>query len=358
MSINVASGQLGSRLRLITKFVKEVFPRVENELDGWRTRVQACPDQVLATQADASILSKRFHAQGGSVYALYPGVNQENFTRFVVALQTISDYLDNLCDRAGVQSEAAFRQLHLAMEEALNPQVPISDYYRFYPHTEDGGYLAGLVQKCREQVACWPAYHLVQRDLLHLARLYSDLQTYKHLHPDIREAKMLQWAKPWLQDYPGLTSWEFAAASGSTLGMFVLGAVATNPELTELEVQQLKQAYFPWICGLHILLDYFIDQQEDRDGGDLNFIFYYPDSAQCQKRLIWFLENAVRQIASLDNPLFHSTVLEGLLAMYLSDPKAHGAELKEISQQLLRTGGSSARIMYNLCRLLRWRKTI
>lgn len=353
MTLALSAAQLTSQLSLVGRFVQQVFPRVDEQLSHWRTMAGQCPQPILATQAAASIGSKRFHAQGGSVYALYPGVNPTTFTRFVVALQTISDYLDNLCDRAGIEDEQGFRQLHLAMTDALSPDSQPADYYSHYPYSGDGGYLNSLVEECRQRVKELPNYHLVQEEVCQLAGLYSELQTYKHLPLSIREVKMKEWITPHLQNYPSLSTWEFAAATGSTLGIFALCAAAANPKLTKTEVAQLKQAYFPWIGGLHILLDYFIDQEEDRNGGDLNFVFYYQNSRECEERLTWFMHNSLRQINNLPNPLFHRTVLEGLLAMYLSDPKTQVPELQSISHNLLSTGGYRARMMYRVCRLLR-----
>jgi len=86
---------------LITRFVKNIFPQVNQALEHWRKLAAEIPDPVLRKQALSSIRAKRFHCQGGSIYALYPGVNQEVMVGFIVAFQTISDYLDNLCDRAG-----------------------------------------------------------------------------------------------------------------------------------------------------------------------------------------------------------------------------------------------------------------
>ena len=139
-----------------------------------------------------------------------------DFVRLVVALQTISDYLDNLCDRAGVADETAFRQLHLAMTDALDPGRPVSDYYATYPFRDDGGYLKSLVTVCRQEVKKLPAYPLVKTELLRQAALYSELQTYKHLDPKVREEKMLSWINGHLPGYPGIMPWEFAAATGST----------------------------------------------------------------------------------------------------------------------------------------------
>ncbi|GAW90864.1 tetraprenyl-beta-curcumene synthase family protein [Calderihabitans maritimus] len=347
-----------SQLALVVRFVKKIFPLVETELSRWYKKASLSPDPVLAEQAHASIKSKRFHAQGGSIYALYPGVNHVNFTRFVVALQTISDYLDNLCDRLGYENEKAFSQLHRAMTDALNPSVPMADYYAYFPHRRDGGYLEELVRECRRQIASFPSYALVKEDILDLAELYSNLQTLKHLPLDVREDKMIQWTTPYLKKYTGISRWEFAAATGSTLGIFVLSAAASNPHLTSEQVARIKRAYFPWICGLHILLDYLIDLQEDRLEGDLNFVSYYRDNQQCKERLNTFLNNCFAHIVDLPHKNFHATVIIGLLAMYLSDPKASDPEVRPVAELLLKKGGKRAALFHRICCFLRQHGTI
>ena len=340
-------------LALVVRFVTTAFPLVSRELNTWRIRASHCPDSELAAQALASIAHKKFHCQGGSIYGLYPGVNTTCLISLIVALQTISDYLDNLCDRAGIYDEVAFRQLHQAMTDALDPDRPLAAYYAFYPLQDDGGYLAALVEACRHQVSSLPSYHLVKPHLLQLAGLYSDLQTYKHLAPDIRQEKMLAWINCHLRHYPDLGPWEFAAATGSTLGMFMLFAAAANPRLTEAEASAIKNAYFPSISGLHILLDYFIDLAEDRHHGDLNFVAYYASEAETSKRLIYFTSQALTVAKHMPNSLFHQTVVKGLLAMYLSDPKTNQDPEKSIKKALLEQAGRYTKVLYGLCRALR-----
>lgn len=342
-----------SGLTLLTRFVREVFPLVDSELAGWQGYATEHGMRELTDQALASICTKKFHCQGGSVYSLYKGVRTHDFVRLVVALQTISDYLDNLCDRAGITDETAFRQLHLAMTDALDPDKPTSDYYAAYPYKDDGGYLSRLVITCRQEVAKLPSYHLVKPEILRQAGLYSELQTYKHLDLECREEKMLTWINKHLTNYPDLTPWEFAAATGSTLGMFMLSAAAYNPQLTVKEVNQLASAYFPWINGLHILLDYFIDEAEDRVGGDLNFVSYYTGPEETLARLTYFAEQARAQAKNLPEAAFAQTVVDGLLAMYLSDPKTNLQPTRAIRDSLLRSAGLYPRFMYGICRLLR-----
>lgn len=344
---------LWHQISIIKKFVKTVFPAVEEELQKWVKQLEHCPCEELRSQGLASIRSKRFHAQGGSIYALYPGVKVKPFISFVVALQTISDYLDNLCDRAGVYDESAFRQLHLAMQDALDPdREPRDNYYEFFPYSDDGGYLSALVKNCQDVIKEFlPGYERVKEQCLQLVSLYADLQSLKHLSLENREERLFGWAakhKP-----SELLPWEFAAATGSTLGIFMLAAAATDQNLTKEQAKNIKEAYFPWITGLHILLDYYIDQEEDRVGGDLNFVFYYKDEQLCQDRLKLFIEKALARTANLPESLFHELVVKGLLAMYLSDPKAVQGGKKEISRNLLYSGGSKAIVMHRICQKLR-----
>lgn len=350
--------QFGFQLYLLTKFVNRVFPKVDIELARWEALGCDCPNKNLSKQALDSIKGKRFHAQGGSFYALYPKVKSDGFIPLIVALQTISDYLDNLCDRAGVQDERSFRQLHSAMTEALDPDKPISDYYQYYPFKMDGGYLENLVLEVRKNLQLLPNYKLVKDDVIQLTQLYIDLQCYKHLPLESREMKLKRWAEPYLNLYEDLFWWEFSAATGSTLGIFVLCAAAANPKLTSQEVKDLKEAYFPWICGLHILLDYFIDQEEDVEGGDLNFVSYYINKDFCQFRLLRFLEMALNQIENLSNPSFHLTAIQGLLALYLSDGKASHQELIEISNNLVNKGGNRTKLFHKMCKFLREKEVI
>ena len=348
-----------NNLTLINTFVRKIFPRINHELDYWADYAvaHACPE--LKEQALASIKHKKFHCQGGSISSLYSGVHTADFITLEVALQTISDYLDNLCDRAGITDEQAFRQLHQAMTDALDPEAIPQDYYAYYPFKDDGGYLTKLVTTCQQEIRKLPSYELVKPDLLKFARLYSDLQTYKHVDLSIREQKMTDWLDQYRTSYPQISKWEFAAATGSTLGMFMLCAASSDKNLTASTVTKISTAYFPWISGLHILLDYFIDAAEDKANGDLNFVAYYADEVQTLSRLTFFTKQAFHQAQSLPQPLFHKTVVQGLLAMYLSDPKTSPpARQAIIKKSLLKSAGWYTTFMYMLCKLLRFKKKL
>ena len=92
---------LGPRGWLATaRFVGDVIPRASRELAAIRARAEAIPDPALREQALASIDGKAYHVQGGAILATFlHGKIAARYIAIVAAVETIYDYLDNLCDR-------------------------------------------------------------------------------------------------------------------------------------------------------------------------------------------------------------------------------------------------------------------
>lgn len=331
------------RLSLLRKFVVTI-PEVKRELANWATMAKKMPEP-LRTQALLSIEHKAFHCIGGSVYAHYPGADKTIVIKIIVALQTISDYLDNLCDRLQVNEPNAFRWLHKSMLHAVSPGTPLDDYYLFYPHSETV-YLVSLVQVCQELLTEIPYYAKVQPHIVRLVEKYTELQVLKHVTPNGQEL-----LENWVNNQLGseLLWNELAAACGSTLGMFFLIALAYIPPDSTLELG--LACYFPWIQGYHILLDYLIDLKEDAAHGDLNFVVYYPSKAIRECSLSMFAQKSKQGASSLPNAYFHKTVVDGLLALYGSDPKVKDQQLQGFIQQL--AGHGLPLFMLKTCQTLR-----
>jgi tetraprenyl-beta-curcumene synthase len=130
---------------------------------------------------------------------------------------------------------------------------------------------------------------------------------------------------------------EFAAATGSTLGVFMLFLAASHRNYSIEQIENIRDAYFPYIAGLHILLDYLIDQEEDLAGGDLNFCSYYNNRDETIRRITFMVKSARAKILCLEHTRFHRMIIEGLLALYLSDPKIKSqTEVRKISKQLMK----------------------
>jgi tetraprenyl-beta-curcumene synthase len=325
---------------------RHILPEVRRELAGWRRTAEAIPDPELRRQALDSIATKQFHCEGGAVYAAPRPDFRDVLIPLIVSLQTISDYLDNLCDRSTSLDPDDFRLLHRSMLDAVTPGASLTDYYACRNERDDGGYLHALVRCCQNAIARLPGYGHVQDHVRELVGLYGDLQVYKHIAKPLRETELKRWWERHKPLYPELRWNEFAAATGSTLGMFMLFLAACQPDLSPEAAERIKSAYFPSICGLHILLDYLIDQAEDEAGGDLNFCSYFGSQQVLNERLQRMVQAARKAAAELPEPAFHRMVVEGLVALYLSDPKVKGQHQVRQTARLLMKGSPWTRLFF------------
>lgn len=339
---------------LTPKIFLQVRPYVHEYLQVWREKAARIPSPELRKQALTSIAAKTFHCEGGAIYALLAGEQCGEMIRFIVAYQTISDYLDNLCDRSTSLNPDDFRLLHRAMRHALTPDAPLDDYYRFRISQDDGGYLASLVGTCQEVLAGLPAYPTIAPALHELAEYYCDLQVFKHVEKEKRVFLMKAWFDEKRALLPPMEWYEFAACCGSTVGIFCIVVHASCQDCTALSVKTLKDAYFPWVQGLHILLDYLIDQDEDSLGGDLNFCSYYKDYDEMIVRLSHFYRQANASISHLPYADFHRMINQGMLGMYFADSKVYRQkDVRRAARKMILLGGGMGFYFYCICWLYR-----
>ena len=334
-------------LHLMHNIYKRVFPAVHEQLGYWKEKAEKIPNEELRRQALSSISNKTFHCEGGAVLALLSGGKLAQAVRFIVAYQTISDYLDNLCDRSTSLDPADFAALHESMEDSLSPETPLRNYYRYRVDNNDGGYLNELVETCQDVLAEMAGYEVIAPHLKELCRYYCDLQIHKHVKQEERERRLIDWFEEHRAEWSQMEWYEFSACTGSTLAIFCLVSYSLDEPLNPAEAQQVKDSYFPYIQGLHILLDYFIDQREDREGGDLNFCFYYEDKAQLFERLTYFIEQADEHTEGIKHARFHRLINRGLLGIYLSDSKvSEQKDIQKISRKVIHRGGAASRFFY------------
>ncbi|MDF2558274.1 MAG: hypothetical protein K0R71_2102 [Bacillales bacterium] len=331
----------------MAKVYYKVIPQVNRELAEWRKRANQIPNEELRKQALMSIEMKGFHCEGGSILALLALKNWVECIRFIVAYQTISDYLDNLCDRSTSLDPEDFTSLHLSMNHALSNTKGEYNYYKYRPDQDDGGYLAALVATCQESLGKTRHYKSIHKSILKLADFYCDLQVHKHVLIEERENRLTEWFKVHASNIPKMHWYEFSACAGSTLGIFCLVAYAFCEKFSEENVEKVLNGYFPYVQGLHILLDYFIDQEEDRIGGDLNFCSYYKNERYMLERFFHFITKADDQVVGIPNEKFHRMIYQGLVGVYLSDGKVQQQDgLKEIASQIVKQAGITSLFFY------------
>ncbi|NPC93815.1 tetraprenyl-beta-curcumene synthase family protein [Bacillus sp. WMMC1349] len=332
---------------LMARVYKDVFPLVHQELDKWRTKAESIENPELKSQALASLKNKAFHCEGGGIMALLSGQQIEQSIRFIIAYQTISDYLDNLCDRSTSLDPEDFSMLHQSMKDALTVGAELKNYYQFREDQNDQGYLHELVKTCQAVLAKTENYH-VMKDYLHeLCSYYCDLQVHKHVIEHERVPRLEAWFNNYKSALPKMEWYEFSACAGSTLGIFCLVSYSVRSDFTEGMAKKIRDSYFPYVQGLHILLDYLIDQEEDLLGGDLNFCTYYSSHTEMMERLKYFIEMADEHLRGIPHENFHRLINRGLLGVYLSDDKvASQKEMGRLAKKLIKASGKTSFFFY------------
>jgi len=328
---------LGPRGWIATaRFVGSVIPRAGRELAAIRVRAERIPDAALREQALASIDQKAYHVQGGCILATFmPRDAARRYVAIVASIETIYDYLDNLCDRLPGVTQQAYATLHASLIDALDDRREPQDYCRDGPPGDDGGYLRSLVDASRAGLRTLPNYPAVRDDLVEIASFYADLQVLKHGPAGARELACDAWYARNRERFPGLAWWEFAAACGSSLPIFALIELAGRERLDAHEIDATVKAYFPGVSAIHILLDYFIDQAEDREHGELNFVACYASSAEAVVQLRALVTATLARVRTLAGAAQHRFLVEAMCVFYLTHPKVFEQRLDAESAALL-----------------------
>ena len=319
----------------LLRFLRRIVPHASIELEGVRSLATSIPDQRLRTQALSSIDGKAYHVAGGCILATFlspPAARR--YVEIVAPLESIYDYLDNLCDRHPDVPVEAYPVLHRAIADALDPAAIPRDYYALGPAGDDGGYLKRLVMRIQRSLRQLEGSAVLLPLFAQAAELYADMQTYKHYPAPERERACIRWFERFGSErFSGLQWYEFACAAGSQFQVYapLFEYFADRKEA----VEATYDAYFPWIAALHVLLDSYIDQAEDLEHGELNFATLYPTRQRLRERVAYLAQTARRRFAGLPDPAHHRFVLRVMALFYLTHPKVYEQGLDREAASLL-----------------------
>ena len=319
----------------LARFLLAIVPQAAEQLDALRIRASTIPDDRLRAQALASIEGKSYHVAGACILATFlPRREARRYIAIVAPLETIYDYLDNLCDRHPDVEPAAYPVLHDAIADALRPGAPPRDYYARGPSGEDGGYLRWLVERTQAGLARLPDHTVLLPYFSESAELYAQMQTFAHYPSSEREHACVEWYERHRERFKMLEWQEFACAAGSQFQVYAPLFVAFDghPEA----VGNAYDAYFPYASAFHVLLDSFIDQAEDAAHGDLSFASVYGGPQRLRERVAFLTSSARTRFAALPKPGRHRFVLRIMALFYLTHPKVFTQRLDRQARSLLR----------------------
>ena len=323
-----------------------------HEIGIWRARAEEIPDARLRADALTSIDTKRGHADGAALFWTLPRRRDPDLLRLLLCYQMIWDFLDCVNERATEEGIRNGRQLHLALVEALDPGAPISEYYRYHPWCEDGGYLRMLVESCRRGCAALPSYGRVRGLVLREARRAQVLALNHDSDPGCRDEALRSWAA---DEFPAhrLSWFELSSAASASLTILAFLTLASQPIGSETEIERTCAAYCPWISGAATMLDSFVDQVEDQASGDHSYVAHYGDRRLAKERVDNLVARSAIEARRLRDGHRHAVIIACMVAMYLSKESARTPELRDDTASFVRAGGSLTRLLLPVLRA--WR---
>jgi tetraprenyl-beta-curcumene synthase len=303
------------------RFWLGVFPQVRSQLRGWERIARAIPDGALREQALATLHSERLSAAGAALFAATVQRPSPVLVRTLVAYQVACDYLDTLAEQPAADPAANGARLHRALADAVASEAPRPDWYRLHAREDDGGYLAALVDACREGCRQLPSYEHVLGPAVREARR-NEVQGLNHAAAGAREPALQRWAAEQDDDGGDGRWFELAAAGASSLSVLALIAAAAQPATTPAAAESVRRAYYPWIEALSTLLDSLVDRERDALTGELNFVSHYPSDTVAIARLEEIAARAMRGARRLPGGERHAILVSGMIALHLSEPPA------------------------------------
>jgi tetraprenyl-beta-curcumene synthase len=330
-----------------------VFPRVCSHIARWERLALRIPDPELRRLVLAALRDKRTNIEGASAFAAFaPRALRAEVTLALSSFQAAYNLLDMLGEQPSPDPVADGRRLHEALLYALDPTALPLDWYEHHPQRDDGGYLERLLGECRDAVASLPSYELAAPIAGAAAARIVAFQSLNLSESQGDHAALEQWAQAATPAGSGLQWWETAAACGSSLAVYALIAASANPRLDIREAQALERAYFPWIGGVHSLLDNLIDKHEDEAAGHRSLIEYYGPHRAAQ-RMRWLTEQAMGAARELPRANGHIVILAGMIGSYLSTPQAHTAQLEPVAEAVLDAAGPLMKVTLLVFKLRR-----
>ncbi|HWX86769.1 MAG TPA: DUF2600 family protein [Solirubrobacteraceae bacterium] len=309
-----------------------VAPVVRARLGHWERHAGKTPDPLLRALALSKLRRERFNVEAAATLAtLVKPRWRRTAVETIVALQVMYDYLDILTEQPLPDPILDGHCLLEALTEAVTPsEAPSGDYCHNHPGAPDGGYLQELVVTVRDGLAGLPASAELTEVLAQAAARCAQAQCYVHATPRLGNAELESWATGQVLGsglwWPEL----LAGASASVLALHALIAAAADEGMTHQEAERLDDAYV--LIGALTMLDSLVDFEHDVPAGQLNYIELYESPELMATRLASVTREAARKARALPHAAHHIMTLVGVVAYYLSAPKANDAQAIQVAR--------------------------
>ncbi|MBA3809500.1 MAG: DUF2600 family protein [Solirubrobacterales bacterium] len=330
------------------------LPGAAREVARWRACAAAIPDAALRADALEAIERKRANIDGAVLFSTIAQRRSSELLRLLVAFEVLADYLDCTSERGAFVGVHNGRQLHRALIEALEPDVGLSDYYRFHPWCDDGGFVAALVQTCRQGCGGLPSYGVVRPFVARATALAQVLALNHEEDEGCRNVLLRVWAAEHPPP-PGdeLVWFEWTGGASAWLTVLALLALAADDERIMADARVTFCAYMPWISLAGTLLDSYGDHDADLGSGAHSYVAHYPSPSTATQRIAAVIRRAVAEASSLPDSARHRVLVSSMAAMYLSKNSVRAPQWGTHTSALIRASGALTWLLVPVLRV--WR---
>jgi tetraprenyl-beta-curcumene synthase len=329
-----------------------IYPRARLEIRRWRRWARRIPDPALRAQALYKLTHERLNPEAAAFFAvLAPRRHRRSLVRLMVDFQIAYDYLDAINEEPATAALRNGLQLHRALNDAVSSRPSETDYYRYHPQHDDGGYLLELVRACSAALRTLPSAAALEPLLLHAAERCGEAQSRNHAALVEGHEQLIEWADA-QADKGEYLWWELAAAGISCLGLHALFAAAACTT-TLAEAERIDTAYYPPICAISALLDSLVDHDDDASGTNHSFVGHYPSASLTAERFAAITTEARALCGVLANHRRHAVILAGIASFYLSAPGASTELARPAATRTLACLGASSVPILAVMRLRR-----
>lgn len=332
--------QLGALGAVAGRELSWVLPNVSRQVERWQGLAARIPDAEIRADATSTLVEERFNTEGAALFATLPRRRNDGLLRLLANFQIMVDYLDTVSERPCADMVANGSQLHRALAEALDPGGPISDYYRYHPWQDDGGYLRTIVEACREECERLPSFDDVRPYVLPEAMRLEVCAINHQLDPAARDADLEAWVQREFPNVVGFHTFEISAAATSSLTVHALLALAAEAACSPHELDATRAAYFPWVSLMSTMLDSYADLVEDLRTGSHSYIDHYGGFDEAIERIQEIVSGSLHLASRLPRGRRHALIVTGMLAMYLTEKSTQCPSMRTTSRRIMEAGGS------------------
>ncbi len=323
------------------------------EVTRWRALAVLVPDDALRCDALEVIEHKRGNLDGAVLFTTIAQRRSHDLLRVLVAFELLADFLDCASERGAFVGILNGLQLHRALIEALDPRLPLSNYYSYHPWSDDGGFLEALVQACREACLRLPSFDVVRPFIAHAAELAQVLPLNHEEDPVLRDGLLRAWARAHFADDQGLAWFELAGAASAWLTVLALLALAAEETCDAADAHATYHAYLPWISLAGTLLDSYGDQDVDSSDGAHRYVGHYDSPDAAAHRIGDVICRSLAETSSLRHGARHRVLVCAMAAMYLSKNSVRAPAWRTQTRSLIYSGGPLTQLLVPVLRA--WR---